>query len=95
MPAQIQQIIADRYIDRNQLKALLARNFMAGTYTMKVRRPSQDKPVLMIWQWKIDRWIITAPRALTEVRIAPSWQSSHTDTRPPDFAQSELDSLAI
>lgn len=36
MPSQIQQIIQDRYIDRRQLQALLARNFSAGSYSMKV-----------------------------------------------------------
>ena len=36
MPQQVQQIIQDRYIDQKQLQALLARNFAAGTYTMKV-----------------------------------------------------------
>lgn len=36
MPQQIQQIIQDRYIDQRQLQALLARNFIAGTYAVKV-----------------------------------------------------------
>lgn len=31
-----QQIIQDRYIDQNQLQALLARNFTPGSYTIAV-----------------------------------------------------------
>lgn len=36
MPDLVQQIIDDRYIDRNRLMNLLSRKFPAGTYLVEV-----------------------------------------------------------
>lgn len=49
-------------------------------------------------QWKLDRWIITAPRALTEVwtSICPlKTYDQHMPRQLLNFSQSELDRLTI
>ena len=102
MPQQIQQIIQDRYIDQKQLQALLARNFTAGTYTITVSLamllPLPAPAYAYKRQWKISRWIITAPRALTDVRM-PSSRTALLPSTPsmsaPDIEQSELVGLTI
>lgn len=50
----VQQIIEDRYVDRRRLQALLARKFLPGTYSIT---------------WKLNRWIINAPEALTDSEL--------------------------
>ena len=73
---QIQQIIQDRYIDPARLQTMLASKFPPGSFSMTVSafpysfffsQNNSTSNVHPPYQWKLNRWIISAPRALTDV----------------------------
>lgn len=69
------QIIENRYIDRDKLMLHLEQTFGENNFAIRVRAAEvEDLPVralmsLLFLQLQLNRWIMSLPRKLAEVRL--------------------------